>query len=137
MDDIHKTVERNASDILISYADHAMASRITTQKLFEHIDFQKNYKVTERVLCFEGSKHILSPTDEYRWITEENSKFGTTTFIYGDKVAFELWDPSTIIVTTSREASEAERGRFEEIWKSALIPHKASEKQREPLSKSE
>ena len=129
LDDIHKTLENRIGEILISYADQAMATRLTTQKLFEHIEFLKDNNIRERIICFEDSKHILSPTDEYRWVMKDTGQFGTTTFIYGDKVAFELWDKSTIIVTNCFEASQAERSRFEEIWQTALIPEKNTTEQ--------
>lgn len=137
LEDIHKTLENRHGDILISYADQGMASRITTQKLFAHIDFLKNNKIRERIICFEDCKQILSPTDEFRWALKETSRFGTTTFIYGDKVAFELWDRSTIIVTNCLEASKTERDRFEEIWQSAIIPGEASADQLAKLQKSQ
>lgn len=135
--DMHKTLEIRTDDILISHADQGMASRITTQKLFAHIDFLKNNKIRERIICFENSKHILSPTDEYRWLIKEANQFGITTFVYGDKVAFELWDRSMIVVTSCQEAAKAERSRFEEIWQAALVPDETSAEHSAKLRKSE
>jgi transcriptional regulator with XRE-family HTH domain len=138
IDDIHVTLNhQTGSEILISFITQNIAERITTQKLFNHIEFLKNNNIKQRILCSEGLKQVLSPTDECRWINQENAQMGTTTFIYGDKIAIELWDQSTIIIAKSHDANTAERGRFEQIWKTALIPDQISTQSQETAQKSE
>jgi len=122
MNDMHLTMDGYKGEILISFVDQSLASRVTTQKLFKHIDVLKNNKIKERILCVEGSKHVLSPSDECRWISPDNSGFGTTSFIYGNKVAIEVWDKSMIIIISSQDASDAERARFENLWHKAQVP---------------
>ena len=126
MDDIHQTLSNNQSDILISFVDGSLATRVTTQKLFRHIDFLKDKNIDQRVLCFPGSKSILSPTETCRWVNEDCKNVATTTFVYGDKVAHELWNKNIIIVTHSIDAANAERRRFEHLWQSAMIPEENS-----------
>lgn len=135
IDDIHRTLAEHKDDeILISFVTQELANRLTTDKLFEHIEFLKNNSIKQRVLCAEGEKHILSPTDECRWIDKKALTMGTTHFIYGHKVAFELWDRSMIIVTTSKEASTIKRQRFETLWADAQIATDNSNEEQENIS---
>ena len=128
--DIHRTMEgRYEEEILISFVTSELPSRMATEKLFEHIEFLKNNNIKQRILCAEGDKHILSPTDECRWISNDALKIGTTHFIYGNKVAFELWDRSMIIVTTSKDASTIKRQRFESLWAEAKPASDSSDSQ--------
>lgn len=128
IDDIHLTLsQKKGEEILISFIDHSLAGRIATQKLFKHIEFLKDNEISQRILCFTGSKKVLSPTDDRRWIDPKTADSGTTTFIYGDKVAIELWDRSMIIVARSKDMSASERGRFEMLWKNALAPEESED----------
>jgi len=134
IDDIHLTLnQKPEAEILISFVDQSLAGRVTTQKLFKHIEFLKDHNIKQRILSFTGSKQVLSPTDECRWIDTDNRNTGTTTYLYGDKVAIELWDKSTIIVARSKDASSAERGRFEQLWHNALIPSESGNKTQQAL----
>ena len=122
IEDMHDTLANKEGDILISFVNQNLAGRLTTQKLFKHIDFLKSNKIKQRILSFTGSKHVLSPTEECRWVNEDCADIGTTAFIYGDKIAHELWDRSTIILTRCADAAKTERKRFEHLWKDAIIP---------------
>ena len=123
IDDIHLTLsQRTEDEILISFVEQSLAGRITTSKLFKHIEFIKDNKIKQRVLCYDGSKQVLSPTDECRWLPEETKNIGTTTFIYSDKVAIETWDKSMIIIGRYKNLYTSERDRFEQLWQSAVIP---------------
>ena len=126
LEDMYQTLTQKDGDILISFVGHELAERLTTKKLFNHIDFLKNNDLNQRILSFAGSNNVLSPTEECRWINEECADIGTTTFIYADKIAHQLWDQSTIIVTHSAEAANAERARFEKLWQDAIIPDATS-----------
>lgn len=122
LSDIAKTMSARDGEILISNVDNSLSSQITTQKLFEHIELLKSNNIRQRVLCVEGTKNVLSPNDECRWITQEHLDGRQVTFIYGGKVAFQLWDQSMIIVVNSIEAHNAEAKRFEKLWVSATRP---------------
>ena len=134
IDDIHLTLSNsNEQEILISFVDQTLAGRLTTQKLFKHIEFLKENNIKQRILSFTGSKQILSPSDEYRWVNTDSVNTGTTTFIYGDKVAIELWDKSMIIVARSKDANTSESARFEKIWNTALIPDESGDTAQQAL----
>ncbi len=116
LDDIKQTIFTRGSEILISNVDNTLSSQISTQRLFDHIELLKTNNMSERVLCAEGTKNVLSPNDECRWISKEDMVGRLTTFIYGGKVAFQLWDQSMIIIINSTEVQKSEARRFEQLW---------------------
>lgn len=122
IEDIHSALSQGRNEILIANVDQTLPTRIATQKLFRHIEILKDKNVTERVLCPIGTTSILSPSDECRWLEDGIAQNSITTFIYADKVAFELWDQSMITIISSAEAAAAERERFETLWAKAQIP---------------
>ena len=122
LDDIDRTMTSSNGEILISNVDNTLSSQISTQKLFDHIDLLKTNKISQRVLCIEGTKNVLSPGDECRWIPKEQAIGSQVTFIYGTKVAFQLWEQSMIIIIDSAEAQVAETRRFEKTWADASVP---------------
>ena len=127
MDDIEKSTLNTKTEILISNVDTKIASRISTQRLFRHIDFLKTHNIKQRILTTENASNILSPSDECRYLKQAVPAGHIASFIYGQKVAFELWDKSTIIVINSADAAATEAERFEHLWSQAHIP--AAEKE--------
>jgi transcriptional regulator with XRE-family HTH domain len=120
--DISDTLKSSTgAEILISNVDKRISSLVSTQNLFDHIEFLKSYKIRERILCAESTKNVLSPDDECRWLGRDKLGAGIPTFIYGNKVAFELWDHAMIIIINSAEAQSAESSRFEYLWSKAQI----------------
>ena len=123
LDDISETLKGTGGDILISNVDNSLSSQISTQRLFSHIEMLKNHDIQEKILCVEGTKNVLSPNDECRWIKGTDTENLIPTFIYGTKVAFQLWDKSMFIIINSSEATNIERKRFERLWSHAEIPN--------------
>lgn len=122
LEDIHTAMSTRSGEILISNVDNTLSSQVTTQRLFDHIELLKTNDIRERILCVEGTKNVLSPNDECRWISKSKVPGRMPTFIYADKVAFQLWDQSIIVVINSSEAHNAETRRFEQLWTLAEIP---------------
>ncbi len=116
IDDMHQTLVAKKTNILISHVAADLPNRLSTQKLFKHIDFLKTHAIKQRILTSDNTPHILSPEDECRWGDGLISEHHQTSYIYGGKVAIELWDKSMIVVINSAEASEAESKRFEYLW---------------------
>jgi len=135
LDDINETMLTNNGEILISNVDKNLSSQISTQKLFDHIELLKNNSITQRILCSEGTTSVLSPNDECRWLPATSSDNNMATFIYGGKVAFELWNQAMIIVINSAEAQQAEIKRFEYLWGNATVP--SAQDQKAPQRPSE
>lgn len=116
LDDINKTMGMSGGEILIGNVDNTISSQISTQKLFDHIELLKKNKIRERVLCTHGTKNVLSPNDECRWVKPEEINGRLVTFIYGTKLAFQLHDQSMIVIINSAEAQQAEAKHFEKLW---------------------
>ncbi len=53
---------------------------------------------------------------------------GMTTFIYGRKIALELYKNALIVIVNSPEAEAAERSRFENLWRAAQAAAPSSSK---------
>lgn len=119
LEDINTTMSTRGGEILISNVDNTLSSQISTQKLFDHIELLKSNDIRQRILCVEGTKNVLSPNDECRWISKDKILGNMPTFLYAHKVAFQLWDQSMIIVINSNEAHQAETRRFEQLWNQA------------------
>jgi transcriptional regulator with XRE-family HTH domain len=126
--DIATVLQDMGGEILISHVDSSLLSQISSQKIFEHIELVKRHTIRQRILCSHGTKNVLSPTDECRWIPAEMTRANPATFIYGTKVAFELWDHSMVIVIDSADAHTAETKRFLYLWEKAEIPEKSASK---------
>ena len=122
MDDIGQTMAMSGGEILIGNVDNTLSSQISTQKLFDHIELLKTNKIRERVLCIEGTKNVLSPNDECRWVPKDETEGRMVTFIYGTKIAFQLLDNAMIVIINSAEAQQAETRRFEQLWQNATPP---------------
>ncbi len=119
LEDIRNTMTNQNSDILIMNADTSLATKVTSQKLFDHIQFLKQNDIRQRVLCAKNTKNVLSPDDDCRWLDTPYQNQAMLTFIYGTKVAMQLWDEAMLIVIDSPEAVAAETKRFETLWAQA------------------
>lgn len=128
LDDIAGSLHNTGGEILISHVDSHLLSRLNTQKIMAHIELIKRHKIRQRILCVRGSKNILSPHDECRWITLEDKRAHPAIFIYGTKVALEFWGTAMIVIIDSSEAKAAEAKRFEYLWDKAEIPSDTVEK---------
>ena len=122
LDDISQTAFARGSEILISNVDNTLSSQISTQKLFDHIELLKTNGLSERVLCVEGTKNVLSPNDECRWVSRQDMTGRLVTFVYGSKVAFQFWDQSMIVIINSVEVQKSETRRFEQLWNRGREP---------------
>lgn len=122
LDDIRNTMANQESEILIMNADTTLSSKVTSQKLFDHIQFLKQNNIRQRVLCADNIKNILSPDDECRWLGAEAQQNAKLTFVYGTKVAIQLWEESMIVLIDSPDAVTAEIARFEKLWAEAKSP---------------
>lgn len=120
IDDMHDTLSKNKTEILISHVDQDLPSRLTTQKLFKHIDFLKTHEIKQRIITSEDIAQLLSPEDECRWAAMTIPGRNQTCYIYGGKVAIELWEGKMIVVINSNTATNAERQRFEYLWAQAV-----------------
>ncbi len=122
LDDIYETLRSSGGEVLISNVNKRTTNQAPRQKLAQHLERLRRHNVEERVLCTEGTISSLTSIDHCRWTPKTSEAAGMATFIYGHKVAFELWEQSMIIIVNSRETCNSERRRFEHLWANADIP---------------
>lgn len=121
-DDIFFTLKDRNEEVLITHVDEKRTLEKEPQALVEQLKRLQEHKISERLLSCEGDTCYLMPKECYRWMPKELFTFGMSTYIYLDKVAFQIWQESTIILVQSREVARAEKERFEQIWAAAKIP---------------
>lgn len=121
-DDIYETLRHTGGEVLIANLDERRSHLAHPEKLRAHLDRLTRAGITERLLCCEGDNYFLQPASYYRWLPRTGYESGMTSFIYGGKVALQLWNESMIILIHSAAAYEAELQRFELLWKNAVIP---------------
>lgn len=121
-DDIFETLRDTGGEVLIANLDEAQSQKAAPQKLADHLARLKAHGITERLLVCEGDRNFLQPADYYRWLPRDVFEAGMTTFIYGDKIALQLWQDTMIILINSQAAYQAERQRFEYLWQGAILP---------------
>ncbi len=121
-DDIFQTLKDSGGEVLITNVDEKRTLDIEKNNLLSHIERLKNYNITERLLSCEGDDYFLMPKECYRWMSQELFTFSSSTYLYADRVAFQVWRQKIIVLIQSKEVHEAEVARFEHLWDSAKIP---------------
>lgn len=121
-DDIFNTLKSSGGEVLITNVDEKRTLDIEQDKLIQHLDRLKEYGIKERLLSCEGDTFFLMPKECYRWISQELFTFGSSIYVYADRVAFQIWQEEMIVLIQSKEAHGAEKRRFEHLWENAQIP---------------
>lgn len=121
-DDIFWSLKDGGGEVLITNVDEKRTIEQEGEVLTDHLQRLREYKIKERLLCCEGDTFFLMPSKCYRWISRELFTYGTSTYIYADRVAFQIWKESMIVLIQSKDAHEAEKKRFEDLWARAGIP---------------
>lgn len=121
-DDIFATLKVNGGEVLITNVDEKRTEDVEKQALHAHLERLKKYNIKERLLSCQGDTYFLMPQEYYRWISKELFTYGLSSYIYEGKVAIQLWGSSIITLIHSQDAHDAEKRRFEDLWKRARIP---------------
>ena len=79
---------------------------------------EKEAGVNERIITWEGAFVYDEPHLEYRTIPKRYFS-PTPTFIFGDTVCIEIWEPLMIIFIKNKQLAESYRKHFELLWKIA------------------
>ncbi|HEY8189973.1 MAG TPA: helix-turn-helix transcriptional regulator [Micavibrio sp.] len=120
-DDIFETMKDRGGEVLISNLDERRSHEAHPSLLEAHLQRLKAHHITERLLCCEGDSYFIQPADFYRWLPRNVFQAGMSTFLYGNKVAMQLWQEAMIVVVQSEAAYEAEKHRFEYLWGTVAI----------------
>lgn len=121
-DDVFTRMKDSGGEILITHVDEGRTLK-QAPSLLEHLKRLKKHGITERLLSCEGDELFLMPKKCYRWMSQELFTGAISTYVYQDRVALQMWNTSTIILIHHAGAAEAERQRFEMLWKNAKIPN--------------
>lgn len=120
--DIIDTLKDGGGEVLITNVDEKRTENIVHQALHDHLTKLKELKITERLLSCVDDDYFLMPQECYRWISKELFTFGTSSYLYKNKVAMQLWHSSLIVLIQSEDAYIAEKNRFEDLWSRAMLP---------------
>lgn len=121
-DDIFYSLKDSGGEVLITNVDETRTEKSEGKTLFDHLQRLKDHNITERLLSCEGDTNFIMPKNYYRWISKELFTFGTSSYIYADRYAYQIWGESMVILVQSKDAHDAEKRRFEDLWQRATIP---------------
>lgn len=120
--DIFETLKDSGGEVLINNLDERRSHEAYPELLEQHLERLRQHGITERLLCCEGADFFLQPLEYHRCLPQDTYAYTMSSFVYGHKVALQLWQDAMIIIINSREASDAERERFEELWSRSESP---------------
>jgi len=130
MDDIYETMKNEGGEILIADIHEEKSAPEDIQQLRQMIERLKPKNVKERILCREDDSNNWSEYNSCRYISRDKTVSALPSYIYGSKVAIQLWKKSVVIILDSREASKAERAHFEYLWSHAHAANAYKEEKR-------
>ncbi|MCC6597704.1 MAG: helix-turn-helix transcriptional regulator [Alphaproteobacteria bacterium] len=125
-DDMNEVLRKGGGDVLIANVASDVTARLSPKTLLAHTETLEKYKITQRILSAPGEVGALGAMQESVSVLSGHSQACFSTFIYGTKVAFELWDQAMIVIISSAEAQQAERRRFEYLWNLSGADQKAN-----------
>lgn len=128
LDDIYETLKDRGGEVLMSNVSERTTSQSEPKKLLEYLDRLRTHQISERILCPEGAQTILGSTDSCRWIPHNGFNDSLATFVYGHKIALQLWDQTMIIIVSSQTSSDVARSQFEQLWATAPASSKGEAK---------
>lgn len=122
INDIFKTLKiSKTKELMVFNLDERKFSKVAVKTLNQHNLNFEHEKLKERLLIKYGDNFILSKPSHYRWFSSKSHT--VPHLIYGDTVAFILWDsPIRIICLRNQDIAESYANVFEEIWKISVIP---------------
>jgi transcriptional regulator with XRE-family HTH domain len=123
-DDVYQAMQKNSGgDVMISGVEEKAyddADRALVERHLERMAALGGVK--QKVLCKKGDSNFTVPYAEYRWV-DANLFSGTPFYVYGDKLAMLLWQPSLqVILLHYPQLVEAYRKQFLFQWQNAEIP---------------
>lgn len=115
-DDILDSFGDKSGEILLKNVDESITANEYGDALKVYLRELKRKNITERILVKEGTTILAAPKEWYRQIPEDFFDYGTTTFIYLNKIAFRLRKDKTIILIENESAAQSERESFNRTW---------------------
>ncbi len=121
LDDVYYTLKNTGGELLITNTNEARHPQNKPENLIQERSRLKKAGITERVIYNEKITNKWGNNSESCRIIPNGNHDNTnmTSFIYGKKVALEMWNQSMIVIIDSPDAHTSEQDRFETIWESA------------------
>ncbi len=124
--DIAETLQQTGGELLIYNIDENSTIQSKLTELLERLDLPEGKEnIHMRILCTQSLQKTPQPattamaTATCRWAKDAKSNHNTPFYIYGSKVAIQLWEQSMVVIVNSKDANTSERVRFEHIWEAA------------------
>jgi transcriptional regulator with XRE-family HTH domain len=133
MHDISETLKQHEGEILLSTTNVHFWNRLPSDRKEKPESMAAASLAGWRILCPEGTAMRPAMGNLCRWLPRKVEQAAPSLFIYGSKLALELWDQAMIVVINSPAASAAERRRFEYLWQSSATPSARKSKTADPL----
>jgi len=112
----------DSGEVLITNVDERRALQESNADLEAHLQNLKNRNISERLLSCEGDTFFIAEPEYYRWVSKDFFKLERSTYIFNGCVAIQCWHSNIIIFIRNKAAYDAEKERFERLWKKAKIP---------------
>jgi transcriptional regulator with XRE-family HTH domain len=125
-DDIYQTLRQSdGGEVLVSGVEEKTYDESDKKLVDMHLARMKALgNVSQKILSRAGDRHFTVPYGEYRWVDAMHFA-GTPFYVYGDKLAMLIWQPSLhIIVLHYPQLVDAYRKQFFFQWERAEIPAK-------------
>ncbi len=116
-------VEEDQRELLAFGADEEMfLKHFSLDTLNDQLERRDKLKIRQRLLICEGVKEIVGHLNTYRWMPK--TFFASSlTYVYGDNVAFVLWQqPVQILLIRNAALAEERRKNFQLVWNSSRAP---------------
>ncbi len=109
---------------LIGYVQENKYLEVTGPEFKIMMQKYRKAGIRGRILSCEGDMNFADPTSEYRWVPE--SRFlDIPYYVYGNKYAVLLWEPSPRVILVENQALvDNYRRQFNRHWEAAKKPKK-------------
>lgn len=107
---------------LISGVDEAKFAATMGKKFDAMMQKYVEKGIKGRILSLEGDRNFMDPSSEYRWV-DESRYHDVPYFVYADKYAMLLWEPSPrVILIENKAIADNYRKQFNRHWEEAKRP---------------
>ena len=123
--DIFRTLVNGGSIYICSW-DERKITEYASDADMGYQKFIRDHNIDERIIIPEGDDYFISRPKVYRWLPR--TTMGPLNWnVYGDKVAFYLWQkPYRAVVIKNETIATAYRNQFLYLWKQAKVPPMAA-----------
>ena len=118
-DNIVNSISDTKEKVMIINGHSEQKSKFNQNDLINKLIKQK---ISVKLLSDKKQDSFFLSKRNYRWLPQNLYTVAKTTFIYSNKVAFQLWESKMIVLIHSQEANNAECNHFNKLWKLSTPP---------------